>query len=65
MNNNPLEGTPIQYSEIKSVTDLKEFVNQTIALQVFEPASAGDSDGENTYMFQRSIIPLGKLRFRQ
>ena len=56
---------------IKSVEDFQYFMNETIALQIFEPESANpdspnfDPNEKSTYIFQKGIVPLGKLRMRQ
>lgn len=62
----------INFDQISTVEHLFQFLNNTVAYQVFEPEESRQKLGSpdhmdyiSPYMFQKSLVPTGKLRIRQ
>lgn len=62
----------VNFDSISTVNQLFNFLNTTVAYQIFEPQESREKLGNpdfkdyiSPYMFQKSLVPIGKLRIRQ
>lgn len=62
------KGEPMMsWEKIYKTQDFVEFMNKTLALQIFESEAAllDEGDGVDPFIFKTGLIPIGKMRLRQ